>query len=219
MSARVLNTVLGSIMAIAIVLSFAAARDFSRPNLEVMPDMVHGPSYHAFEQNENNEFGMTLRTPAPGTVPRGMLPFEYDRTEQGALGAGDDLVNPRSVTDTASLDRGAVIYAIHCQHCHGPTGAGDGMVAKRGFPPPPSLIIEHAIKMKDGQMFHVTTLGQGNMPAHAAQVSREDRWDVINHIRTLQADARRTSAKALPDRTEQTQGTSRNDHTSEGAQP
>jgi mono/diheme cytochrome c family protein len=213
MSARVLNTVLGSIMAIAILLSFAAARDFSRPNLEIMPDMYHGPSYHAFERNENTESGMTLRAPAPGTIPRGMLPFEYDRTEQDALRASEDLVNPRSVTDAASLDRGSLVYAIHCQHCHGPTGAGDGMVAKRGFPPPPSLLIEHAIKMKDGQMFHVTTLGQGNMPAHAAQVSREDRWDVINHIRTLQADAQRTWAEAPLDRTPPTQGTP------EGAQP
>ncbi len=76
------------------------------------------------------------------------------------------------------------------------------MVAKRGFPPPPSLVLEHAIKMKDGQMFHVATLGQGNMPGHAAQISRDDRWHVINHIRTLQADAQRKSAATPPTETQ-----------------
>jgi mono/diheme cytochrome c family protein len=40
--------------------------------------------------------------------------------------------------------------------------------------------------MKDGQMFHVLTYGQGNMPSFAAQLSREDRWNVILHVRMLQ---------------------------------
>ena len=121
------------------------------------------------------------------------MPFEYALNEQDALRAGDELVNPKSTEDVDSLARGAAAYSIFCQHCHGPGGAGDGMVAKRGFPPPPSLLIEHAFKMKDGQMFHVTTLGQGNMPGHAAQVTREDRWNIINYIRTLQADAQKQS--------------------------
>lgn len=213
MSTKTLNIILGSIMVVAIVLSFAAARDYSKPNLEVLPDMYHGPSYHAFEQNENTRYGRTLRQPAPGTIPRGLLPFEYQPTEQDALRAGEELTNPISADDISSLSRGATAYAIFCQHCHGPGGAGDGMVAKRGFPPPPSLLLEHAIKMKDGQMFHVTTLGQGNMPGHAAQVSREDRWCIINYIRTLQADAQSKSA-ATPPTSPQGEETQ-----SEGAQP
>lgn len=198
MSIKALNVVLGSVMVVAIILSFAAARDFSKPNLEFLPDMYHGPSYHAFEQNENTGNGRTLREPAPGSIPRGMLPFEYEPTEQDALRAGEELTNPMSADDMGSLSRGATAYAIYCQHCHGPGGEGDGMVARRGFPPPASLLIEHAINMRDGQMFHVATLGQGNMPGHAAQVSREDRWHIINHIRTLQADAQRKSAATPP---------------------
>jgi len=194
MSTRSLNIILGSIMGMAIVLSFAAARDFSRPNLEIMPDMYHAPSYHSFEENENTRDGKTLLDPVPGSIPRGFMPFKYQRTEQDALRAGEELINPKAADDVKSLARGATAYAIFCQHCHGPGGAGDGMVAKRGFPPPPSLLIEHAIKMRDGQMFHVITLGQGNMPAHAAQVSREDRWNIINHIRALQADAKKQLA-------------------------
>jgi len=40
--------------------------------------------------------------------------------------------------------------------------------------------------MKDGQMFHVLTYGQGNMPSLAAQLSVDDRWSVILHMRMLQ---------------------------------
>ncbi len=213
MSAKVLNIIFGSIMAMAILLSFTATRDFAKPHYEVMPDMVHAPSYQAFEQNSNMPNGRTLRQPAPGAIPRGMMPFEYERTEVDALRAGEELANPRPRDDARSLARGATAYSIFCQHCHGPGGAGDGMIANRGFPPPPSLLLEHAIKMKDGQMFHVTTLGQGNMPGHAGQVSRQDRWDVINHIRSLQDAAQEELARTPPEESPTS------DKTPEGAQP
>lgn len=85
--------------------------------------------------------------------------------------------------------RGAYLFANFCQTCHGATGAGDGPVTKRGMPPPPSLLAEKALQMKDGQMFHVQTYGQGNMASYASQVSAEDRWLAIMHIRTLQEPA------------------------------
>ncbi len=198
MSLRSLNVVLGGIMFGAIVFSIAASRDFSKPNLEVLPDMVHGPTYRAFEANENNPDGKTLRDPAPGSIPRGYLPFPFEATEQDAKRAGEELINPNAPDDVASLARGAVAYGVYCQQCHGPAGEGDGMVAKRGFPPPPSLLLEHAIQMKDGQMFHVITLGQANMPGHAAQVPREDRWNIIMYIRSLQAEAQRKTTGAQP---------------------
>jgi hypothetical protein len=40
--------------------------------------------------------------------------------------------------------------------------------------------------MKDGQLFHILTYGQGNMPSYAAQLSQDDRWRVIVHVRSLQ---------------------------------
>ena len=36
-----------------------------------------------------------------------------------------------------SIRRGGDSYRIFCVCCHGAAGAGDGQVAKRGFPPPP----------------------------------------------------------------------------------
>ena len=84
---------------------------------------------------------------------------------------------------------GALVYANYCLLCHGPAGKGDGPLAVRGVPPPPSLLADHAQQMKDGQLFHVLTYGQGNMAPYASQLSREDRWGVILHVRALQQQA------------------------------
>ncbi len=85
-----------------------------------------------------------------------------------------------------SLQRGTQVFNIFCVSCHGPTGAGDGPVAKRGFPPPPPLTTGKSVQMKDGQLFHILTYGQGSMSPMAAQLSRVRRWDVINYVRSLQ---------------------------------
>ncbi len=45
---------------------------------------------------------------------------------------------------------------------------------------------DRAVQMKDGQMFHILTYGQANMPSFAAQLSEDDRWNAILHVRTLQ---------------------------------
>ena len=89
----------------------------------------------------------------------------------------------------ASIQRGAQVYGVFCVSCHGPTGAGDGPVAKRGFPPPPPLTTGKSAQMKDGQLFHILTYGQGSMSSMAAQLNRTRRWDVINYVRSLQEGA------------------------------
>ncbi len=94
----------------------------------------------------------------------------------------------------ASIQRGALVYGVFCVSCHGPSGAGDGPVAKRGFPPPPPLTTGKSVLMKDGQLFHILTYGQGSMSSTAAQLKRSGRWDVINYVRSLQQGA----AQAAP---------------------
>jgi mono/diheme cytochrome c family protein len=43
--------------------------------------------------------------------------------------------------------------------------------------------------MKDGQLFHILTYGQNNMPSYASQLSRDDRWNVILYVRAMQSAA------------------------------
>jgi hypothetical protein len=62
-------------------------------------------------------------------------------------------------------------------------------MVERGVPPPASLTADKAVQMKDGELFHIITFGQRNMPSLESQLSREDRWKVILHLRSLQQKA------------------------------
>ncbi len=184
--ARALNLVLLVAFLGSLVLNWAARRDATRPNLEFLPEMVRTARYNAFSPNSNFPDGKTLQAPVPGTIPRGYLPLDYRATPEDAARAGRELKNPFSSAEAMALERGASVYRNFCQACHGTTGLGDGPVALRGFPAPPSLLVEKAVKMPDGQIFHILTYGQKNMPSYASQISREDRWKVILFVRSLQ---------------------------------
>ena len=173
----------------SVALSVFAGRDPARRNAEFMPEMAYSPAYDTYAPNPNFPDGKTLQLPEPGTIARGRLPLHYGPSFMDFLRAGDELNNPFSRDDTAARERGALVYTNYCQICHGAGAKGDGPLVQRGIPLPASLLADKAVQMKDGQMFHVLTYGQRNMPSHAAQLSREDRWKVILHVRSLQQKA------------------------------
>jgi mono/diheme cytochrome c family protein len=169
--------------------NFALRPDPARRNYEFLPQMAHAPRFSAFAMNPNFADQKTLHAPPAGTIPRGSMPLHYDPTPQDALRAGEELKSPVDLTSQQARERGAFVFANYCAVCHGAGGVGNGTVTQRGFPPPPSLLAEHALKMKEGQMFHVLTFGQNNMPSYASQLSRADRWNAIAYVRELQAQA------------------------------
>ena len=187
------RVILNGFLLLAVVVSVAASWIFSsdptKPNFEFLPQMAHSPRYNAFAPNPNFANGSTLQRPEPGTIARGSMPLHYAATPKDALRAGDELKIPLDLSNVRVRQRGAFVFSSFCAVCHGAGGAGNGPVAQRGYPPPPSLLAEHALKMKDGQMFHVLTYGQNNMPSYASQLSREDRWNVIIYVRTMQSAA------------------------------
>ena len=158
-----------------------------RPNVEFMPsNMVHAVSAQTFAASSVLPGGRTLQVPPPGSIARGMLPLHYAATPEDAARAGAELSSPFQPDDPAAVARGASVYATFCQVCHGAGGLGDGPVTTRGFPPPLSLLADHARQIRYGQIFHILTYGQKNMPSYAAQIPREDRWKVILRVRQLQ---------------------------------
>ncbi|RKZ11973.1 cytochrome c [bacterium] len=167
----------------------SSGRDRSQPNVEFMPDMAYSVSAESFSRNAVFANGMTLQEPPQGTMARGRQPLYYDETPEDAKRAGRDLVSPLDAEDPTTQELGATGFGIFCHPCHGATGAGDGPVAAKGFPPPPSLFTEQANGLADGQMFHIITFGQKNMPAHAAQIPPTQRWQIVTHVRELQARA------------------------------
>ena len=109
--------------------------------------------------------------------------LSFPRDRQGE-GGGAVLRNPIGSSPSV-VARGEDVYARYCVPCHGPQGAGDGLVTRK-FPRPPALTAPHAQGLSDGQIFHIITHGQGVMPAHGAQVRERDRWVLVHHIRGLQ---------------------------------
>lgn len=184
-----LNALLAAAFLASFGLMWASRRDVHQPNLEIFPEMAHAPRYAAFAPNPVLPHGMTLQVPPTGTIPRGLLPLHYAATPEGAARAGAELESPLAADDAEALARGEQVYRNFCVPCHGAGGRGDGLAAQRGVPPPPSFLAEHAVAMKDGQLFHVLTYGQANMASYASQISREDRWRVILYVRSLQASA------------------------------
>ncbi len=181
---------LGAILVLLLVLRV----DNSRPNFQVNlgDDMTYSPAYTSFEPNDNFANGRTSQDPVPGTIARGTQLFSFEATPEGAVRAGEELSNPfdpGSEAAIASADRGATLFSVYCIACHGVDGTGNGPVAKRGFPPPPSLLIGKSREMKDGQLFHILTYGQNSMPQFAPQLPPASRWDLINYIRRIQNES------------------------------
>src|SRR5512139_3106843 len=196
MSRRItLNVALLSALGLSVAVNFAMQPDPTVPNYEYFPDMAHSPRSNAFAANRVFADGKTLQRPPEGAIARGFLPLHYQATPEDAVRAGVELVNPDAAADPHTRERGAFVFATWCQPCHGAGGRGDGPVTLRGFPPPPSLLTGKALDMRDGQIFHVVSYGQANMPSYASQISREDRWKAVSYIRWLQSQATASAPK------------------------
>jgi len=159
-------------------------RTRSSTGWDYMPDMYYSNAYESYTANPNFEDGLTMRTPVEGTVPRGVVPFPWEKTDEDRIAAGEALVNPLLLSDE-NLDRGREAYGIFCMDCHGEKGDGQGYLftSKRYPYPPANLINEKVTGLKDGEIFHSITLGYGIMGAHGSMIRQEDRWKIIMHIR------------------------------------
>lgn len=192
----VLNTSLAVLLLGLVAFNWWASPDVSRPNFEFLPQMAHASRYNTFAENPSFPDGKTLQAPVPGTIARGPLPLHYAATPADAIRAGEELVSPVSPENVRARTRGEQVFKSFCVPCHGPSATGMGTVTQRGVPPPPSLLAPHAVQLKDGQLFHILTYGQNNMASYASQVSRDDRWNVIAYVRSLQAAANPAAAPA-----------------------
>ncbi len=186
MSRFLINIILLLILILIVGMTWMLKRDYTTRNYEMLPGMVDSVPFDSQSENKNFRNDQTLQSPVIGTIVHDKLPKHYNATPEDAIRAGEELKNPVIKDSAFAFERGTVIFSRFCQPCHGNGALGDGIIAKEGFPPPPSLLTEKVIKMKDGQLFHIMAYGQGNMPSLASQISEIDRWNVIMHIRALQ---------------------------------
>ena len=175
-----------------------------------------------------------------GTVPRGYLrenrefffgkklnageftqEQQSQRPGQTTPGTGgnafpDDVETIPMTITKKDLDRGQERYNIYCSVCHGMTGYGDGIVARRGFnrPSPASYHQDRLRQAPVGHFFDVMTNGWGAMPSYASQVPIEDRWRIAAYVRALQLSQMKgsSSTASQPAATPEASETQRNGH-------
>jgi mono/diheme cytochrome c family protein len=181
----------GSVLLLPVVVVgglLLAARDRSQRNVEWPGEMATPVAFKSQSVARMLPGGTSDQSPPVGTIARGSVPFRYDTGDAEIARAGLELRDPEPMTPER-VRRGAAVYAVYCQVCHGPKGLGDGPIIPK-FPNPPSFRAERARTLADGSLYHIITLGRNNMPAHSGMVSPSDRWNLIHHIRSLQKEGR-----------------------------
>jgi mono/diheme cytochrome c family protein len=107
-------------------------------------------------------------------------------------------IRPPPVT-LALIERGQERFRIYCTPCHSELGDGDGMIVRRGFPPPPSYHIARLREAPVEHFYDVITHGHGAMYSFANRVQPADRWAIAAYIRALQRSQNATLADVAPD--------------------
>ncbi len=133
------------------------------------------------ESSDLFENGAGMQTPVEGSVARGFMPYPFKNKPDEA---GQYLVNPL-ISDKENLAVGKQKYNIYCSPCHGYLAEGDSRLNGQ-FPNPPSLHSEKVRNWTDGSIYHVIVEGQNVMPSYSSQLSRQERWAVVNYLRVLQ---------------------------------
>lgn len=148
--------------------------------LDYFAEMHYQPSYRAQEPPR-------LYPPAQSVPITGR---EISYTAEQAAGLKNTV--PR---DAANLALGKRVFDVNCAVCHGPKGLGDGTVAaffKAAQATDPTVIVPTnytapaIVSQSDGQLFYTLTNGKANMPAFGKLLTPEDRWTLVNYIRSLQ---------------------------------
>jgi len=92
--------------------------------------------------------------------------------------------------DQKSIAQGKEYFAAACLPCHGPSGRGDGPAAatleRNGVRIRPGNLSDPKMwSQTDGALFWKISEGNSPMPAFQETYSEQQRWHIINYLRTL----------------------------------
>lgn len=96
----------------------------------------------------------------------------------------DNVKNPLA-GNTSVLPEAKALYIANCGPCHGEKGRGDGPAAA-GLNPKPADHSSVAVQSEsDGALFWKMSEGRAPMPSYKKIFSDQQRWELVNYIRTL----------------------------------
>ncbi|MDB6148547.1 MAG: hypothetical protein JWO45_2211, partial [Spartobacteria bacterium] len=147
-------------------------------------DMYNQPKKKPLAESEFFKDGSSARPLPPHVVQRGNVHAEP--TVFTGLTNGIYITQLPLKLRPEILLRGRERYDIYCATCHGLNGNGNGMIAQRGFPSPPSYHIKRLRDAPIGYFYDVMANGYGVMSSYASRVAPDDRWAIAAYIRALQ---------------------------------
>ncbi len=90
--------------------------------------------------------------------------------------------NPVAFSD-ASVKDGKVQFMANCKSCHGDPGKDNGLPL---VPKPTDLTLQAFLDLNtDGSIYHKMTDGQITMPSYKAILSDQQRWSIVNFLRSM----------------------------------
>jgi mono/diheme cytochrome c family protein len=108
------------------------------------------------------------------------------------------LPNPYPPTMEA-LAAGLDVYTEHCRSCHGLAGDGKGEKAPELSVAPGDFTNRAKMAERaDGELYWQITHGRRPMPSFADKLNEQQRWEVVDYIRTF-ADRAKGPATAAPE--------------------
>lgn len=167
--------------------------------------MYDQPKAIPFRGSEVFADGRSMRPLVPGTVAVDTVQDQSEFFYTGLTNGQEVDALPFPVTREV-LDRGQQQYNVYCVPCHGLSGYGNGMVARRGGTPPANYHSDYLRTKPLSHYYVVMTNGYRNMYSYADKITPEDRWAIAAYIRALQLSQNATLNDVPPDQQSQLQG-------------
>jgi mono/diheme cytochrome c family protein len=145
----------------------------------------------SFPQNANSSAPTNRGITTAGDQPKAP---DFSKATWELPPDADKTKNPVASSDE-SIAKGSELYMEktkgNCVFCHGDTGSGNEANLPRLRRKPADLTNkERMAAMTDGELFWKISKGiNGIMPAGEKRMSEEERWNVVNFIKTLPAKA------------------------------
>lgn len=98
--------------------------------------------------------------------------------------SADNITNPYKGMKNATLE-GKKLYTQYCAICHGKKGKGDGVAGMALKPRPSNFKKDIVQNQTDGAIYWKLTEGKAPMASYKETLTRKQRWQLVNFIRSL----------------------------------
>ncbi len=116
----------------------------------------------------------------------GLLAFTSPSADDWDVPANYKSMTNKYADDGDSDGIGEDLYKQHCRSCHGKEGYGDGTKAAELETEMRDLTSAEVQSQSDGVLYYKSIIGRDEMPNFEKKIKgEEDRWMVINYLRSL----------------------------------